>query len=623
MLYIKIFIILTLFGFYYCYSQPSWINEKEKYYPTSKYLSAIGISENLETAQAQAFQGVLSQIKVKISGTIKSSKSEISNEIQESITNNITATAEGSLTNVEFVKTENYKSQFYVLAVLDKNKYILSIGGELRSLTTKLDEQNNLISNNLNNGKLLFALNEAQDFYMLYDAVLSKKVLYDAVSTKPFTLSTTFDASDLDEEIKSMLSSLKLEVISGIGQKGLAGSLLREPVKIFASYTYKNSAIPISNFAICILDESDKILDKNNTNNDGNVSFYIIASPTSSNKGRVKIAPYFLHFPNLFNSYLKNIETSLNFEVVNDMPLEMTFNVYDEEKNEIYDVQKRLAQNITKLGHTIRTVSSELSFELNFNNLDTKIVSGIQGDQYLVKIEGIFSLKINLTDELIGSFSTTTMGLGNSEEKAVKTAYQKIQLDKNKFAEIINNGKDAIKRAKEKYSNERFIEAEVLYAKENLQDAIEKFSQVTADEYKAAQARQKITEIRDLIQSRIEAEFVRKMREKELELENLKVSSFTQIKLASIYSKTTIQVSKIEAAKDVKISSIEAKRDINLSKIDASKDITISNIESKRDVNLSKIQSKNDIEILKVESSAELRRMRENRLYFKTWINRY
>lgn len=567
MLYKKIFTILTLFGFYYCYSQPSWINEKEKYYPISKYLSSVGIGKDFKSAEAQAQQGILSQIKVSVSSTINSTKSEINNEFNESMVNTTSAYVEGSAIGIEFVKSENIDELYYVLAALDKKKYCNSIKTELDDLSNKIEVKSNSIYRYLQNGKLINALKEMETLYLFFDALIPKKLLYDGISDNPYSIALTNDISEIDEQLNIAIGSLSIQIIKGIGQKGLIGSVLPQAVTIFTSYKYKDNELPLVNFSVCIIDESDKILDKGITNDDGNASFYILASPKNGNKGQVKISPYFLHFPNLLINYLKNVETVLTYEVIKESPLELSFYVFDENKNELDDVKKRLSQNITKLGHTIRDGKSGLVLELTVNKVDTKTISGSAGDQYLVKVEGIFTLKITSTNENIGSFTTTSTGLGNKEEQATKSAYQKIQLDKNGLSRIISEGKDAIEQAKDKISIEAFKIAESFFAKDKLNEAINKFSEVSFDKNRVLQAQMKIKEIKQIIRNRYEGQVANEIREKELELEKVKVKSNTQVQIAKIESEKDVQMATIQSKEDITSKQINAELELNRRKM--------------------------------------------------------
>ena len=130
---------------------------------------------------------------------------------------------------------------------------------------------------------------------------LSKKTFYNSISLNPYMDLESKSLPAVSDEIRRVISKIKLKVLVGDKQYALVGRLLPKEVKIFAYY--KNESNPIPRMPLVIKNNSHETIQKGFTNENGIYSSRLWAISYENDE------EVLLVFPNL-SAFIKQFEGS-------------------------------------------------------------------------------------------------------------------------------------------------------------------------------------------------------------------------------------------------------------------------------------------------------------------------
>jgi len=419
-------------------SIPKWyLNNGTQEYNTAYYFVGLGEGESYDEASKSAQMDIASQIKTKIDSSLESKTTQVTgneNSYNKNVQLNIKSSSNEILTGVEFVKKEKSENSFYVLAVLEKSKYLLGIETELNKMKDEIEEIDNLKNNPLILLKEYVKAGEKMEkFYQ-------KKILHDAISNKEYMISPTFRNIDFNTKIKNTISNIYLEVVSGENQTGKEGETLKNPVVFEAKY--KEEVIP--KFPIMVKEGNGKILGKFATDENGQIEVYATVFTDESKKGRIIAGVDLLKMPSEIRDDFKNVKVYANYSREKENKISFSINIIDEKNKKIKEINRKVTRLVTKGGNVI-SEKSNLNLDGKIIINEIKEVESFGGMMYIANISLDLNVIDNRNDLILSSMNSKGKGMGRNESQAIMSAYKKIKISQKSFSMMIAEAKDKLK----------------------------------------------------------------------------------------------------------------------------------------------------------------------------------
>lgn len=475
---------------------PDWYNSGElPNYPKETYLTGIGAADNQDAARNNASKDIAEQIRVNIQGTTQSIQKEVvtdeGSSFKEMFKNAVSSSVNETVSGIEYVKQAESGGTYYVFATLDKSKYLNSLEGKLQKQENSI---NTLVTEGqgaLEQGKIIVAIDNFSSATEQIPKFYADKAIYDALSEMPYRLENQFSVSDIESELRTILSNLEIEVTSGNRQSAQAGEPLPEPIEFLLRYSYRGEDIPLSGVTIKASYKDGATIDRVPTNQQGKASILGEAVPPSyGDRGEIILEPVLSNLPYGFRNYTQNASTSVIYNVSDQMPLMMSIDIRDKDKNSLRRVNDKVARSLERLGHTI-TEDAPLTLEGTVEVIEVSEVETMGKTQILVRAELSVQMKVDATGEVIGTFATVEEGLSTRGEKAaMESAYNRMKIDRRTFSDFVARSENKLSSVFGDKSKENLEKGKQLMEQEKYQAAVEQLKLVTYGQEYVREARE-------------------------------------------------------------------------------------------------------------------------------------
>ena len=540
-------------------SQPSWFsNPTGAGYPSIQYIVGTGSGSTAGAALIAAQQAIASQLRVSIESKIESFKQEIrtndKSEVLDQIKNSTSTVVNETVTGIQIAKQEGNGGTTYVLAVLDKDKYLRGLRSDLDNLSEKISDLIQKGKAALKEGKTFAGLDMMLDAQESLNVFYPKRAFYDALSNFPYVWIEIEEASDLMPTIRNILSDIHIEVSQGDKQAAKAGLMLPSPIQFKATVKFDNRRIPIQRLPVIISYDDGTLIERGITNDDGTIELWVKALASSGEKGKVTalLNPYRLSA--LYRKYVNDAIASASFTATSIAPMAFSLAVKDEQGARVFDVEKKFVTAVEKLNHRVGD-KANLMLEGVIKKSDVKQIDGMKGPQYLTTCEVTMFLSIKITREKIGSFSSTAQGLADNEEKSLKAAYGKLTISPKDFTEMLSKSEDGLNKTFDTISADAMKAGRAKYAQGQLENAIAELVNVIYDDARVAEASTFTDKIRAEINRKEEERIAREERQKRMEIQGEieKVRLYAEAKTA--VANANVEIENIRAGKKRKVPS--------------------------------------------------------------------
>jgi len=397
----------------------------------------LGEGESYNEATKSAQMDIASQIKTKIDSSLESKTTQVTgdqNSYNKNVKLNIKSSTNAILNGVEFVKKERINDSFYVLAILEKSKYLSGLETELDKMKNEIEEINNLENNKFILLKeYVKAEKKMKEFYQ-------KKILYDAISNNEYMISSIFRNINFNTKIKNITSEIYLEVVAGENQEGKEGETLRKAVIFEVKYKKEG----IAKFPITVKEGNGKILGKFTTDENGQVKVYPTIFTDETKKGKITASVDLLKMPTEIKDDFKNTKVYAHYSREKEKGVSFLVNVVDEKNRKIKDINRKITRLITKGGNSISEKSNlELSGKIIVNEISK--VESFGGTMYIANI----SLDLNVINSrnnlILSSMNCKGKGMGKNKSQAINSAYKKMKISQKSFSMMIAEAKEKLK----------------------------------------------------------------------------------------------------------------------------------------------------------------------------------
>ena len=434
--------VLTMFFqliFLSCFAQ-SWIKTgKHKDYPIEKYWVAIGTSDSsFEIATNSSYANISKQLNVEISASemfqekLKETETDYSSEtIQDKIVQMFT---ENKLTGIEIIDQKKKKNTFYVLTVLEKEKYLSNLEFQIKMKQSDYQKNNAQAEMYLLDGKVIQALSELLQAEKIAQNIQTEITLFSSLTTsRQFS---QFTPSNMQRKIKEMISNIEILKISGDNQTAKIGEMFPAPFQIKVVINDAGKPVPVDGLEI-IFKLKKKKLKRMQTDSSGLIDIELMANAEGRDikrKNEILVSPDIAELPQEYRDYLRT--TSFFFSIEKQ---ELKFRILTENIpfNLEKSVRNKLSRAIKDMGYKIDD-DADLTLVVDIEDFDYQMSSGIDGTIVLATS----FLNITLKDKefnYVSSRAIKLKALKKSEEKAAKEAIKRLKIKHKEMVKLIED----------------------------------------------------------------------------------------------------------------------------------------------------------------------------------------
>jgi len=421
---------------------PTWVTSPQDQYPTSKYITGVGISEDLAAAKKQAKAEIASQIQT----TIKAEITDIEQEMQfegattarSDFTQKIQEITEVSISGVTYPESDERNGKFYILGVLDKQQYLRDIAAQLNTKFSSLNDLYSSIRDQLDGGNVLTALENYQTLTDQLNEFFGLRSIYNTISSVAYGQEPPYSLNSVWTDIITLIRSIQINPVGGEGQTAKPGQQLRQPVAVQVTYSKDGKTVPVSGMVLEFENSDGSQIDKKETGSNGQASVKPIAvSGNSPTRGTVSVT--FASMP--FASLRKNLRTKRTTIAYTIEQPTYSFRLEVTREGESLNSQfkRNLQQALSGMGYSIAgDAPVKLVAEVNITN--SRQMSGFAGTQYMAEAGATLKLVNVRSGEVLGQTQLTGRGMDTgSMEKAENMAIDRIDVSRSKLSQFFAN----------------------------------------------------------------------------------------------------------------------------------------------------------------------------------------
>ena len=482
-------LIILLSVFAYLFSSPSWYQNPRRFYEPNQFIVGVGSGDSYESAMSNAKSELIQQITVNVKTdtdvTFLSSETESKAYYTEYLKQNIRTTSEQQIQGMEIMQQEQVNNKYFIMLALNKQRMLRNMQSEIDELWIAI--QTNIVNaeNFKNMGQVVFALEAYSKIQDLLSKLIAKKMLYDNLDIKPYYIKDLISTADVENSVKTLIASIRFEVVSGNQQTTRRGTLLPEAIVFSAATRTRDGKIVfLENLPVKLSYGNDSLIETGFTNDNGEYTLYAVALPEQSDRGKIVIQINPFNFPGYYNKLLRNMSGEAYYRTIESIPLQVQLLITDDSGKELPSTQRQIS----------RILSNNNIFHMNEAPLflngvvsvnDVRTIEGMGAPKFLV--DSVLDLEFGITGskEIIGSVKGTGKGLSEkSEADAVDKAYNNVSINIRELKILVARAESYLEEGILQASINNLSKGKRLYATGDYQNAIEALLMVNyGDEY--------------------------------------------------------------------------------------------------------------------------------------------
>ncbi len=453
-----IIVSIILLSITACSAAPKWVSNPRSVLDYEEYIIGIGSGSSYQAALTNAQTDLAQQISVKVESVLelKSVNLEIGGKefYAESIEKSSKLTVDQMLKGITVARQEQEKQTYWVMVTLNKTRMLNSIRGELdalyRSAETLFEDGNRMAMD----GRILSAIKNYMDAQAILPEFYTKKAFYDNFASNPYPVTGNLTISSLESGIRNMMSSIVFEVISGDKQSASNGSQLPEQVVFRAVYRSRSGdRIPLSGFPVKVSYGDNTLLDKGQTDNQGQYRVNVIAIPQSGTRGKVMIRSDAFMLPSYMSKSAEQSVAEVFYTTTESEAIVVVLEIKDEKGNRLDRVERNVAKTLS--ANNVR-VSEKAPLIMNgvVSTTESKEVEGIGSPKILAKVRLDLQFGIANTKEILGTVSGSGQGISErGSTDAISRAQDNISINNRELAQMLSNASGRISSAQASSQN--------------------------------------------------------------------------------------------------------------------------------------------------------------------------
>ncbi len=439
--YLIIFLSMT---FVLLAQEPDWFtSDLTKKYPTAFYLVGTASNPNLDAAIQLAQNQIASQIRVNINSETNLNISESAKggeySVSELYEKNITSYINQTLTGVELVHKEKSGENYYVLATLRKDKFLEEIEAKLDELKVNINSYLKTSDENLINGDiqncLVFLLKARTDIITFN----STKAFYNALSNIPYDLEGATDQyAKIESDISRISSAIKLTVVEGDEQRIEVGSELSQPIKYLASVNLEKDIIPIKRLPLIVYNQSSTIIDRLETDENGNIVVKSIPFASAKNKEKISAKVNASKIDDAVRDLIDPAPAEANITTFIKASNNFDVAVLDGYNNHIKDIESKVGRILTQCGQNVGG-QSDYIIKGKIDDYETSEMNSFKGKMITAKFTTDLELMKKSSGAKLGFIKISGTGVGKDKKEAVEKALRSVNIKTEDVLNLISN----------------------------------------------------------------------------------------------------------------------------------------------------------------------------------------
>ncbi|HKJ69978.1 MAG TPA: LPP20 family lipoprotein, partial [bacterium] len=363
---------------------PGWITTAGQEYPSSFYITGVGINPELDAAKQQAKAEVAAQIRSTVQSEITDIEQEISVEgettSRSDITQKIREITDVTVSGITYPRTDNRNGQYYVLAVLDKQQYLRDIQMKLDDQVSELVDLRSSIDAQLDRGGLLTSLENFDALSDQLEEFVSLRSIFNAVSSSAYANTPEFTLNAIWTELVAHTRTVDISIISGANQSANLGAPLARPVTARITYQRAGSRIPAIGIPVEFRNSDGSVITRKSTDDNGEASVSSVSAipGESPNRGRVEAGFGSMPFP-VLRQNLRMKSAGIEYGI--NQP-SYTFAVQIVPAGKSNTFTETLRKGLSALGYSLQD-EAPVILRANLSVSNSREVSGFAGKQYL------------------------------------------------------------------------------------------------------------------------------------------------------------------------------------------------------------------------------------------------
>jgi len=423
---------------------PKWAqtNSHSKY-PASTYLLGVGIASEKATATELARADVAKQIQVRIESELQTLEQEITADDQTKLKSEIVSRTKSVVTEtiagIEIAATEFVKGQFYILAVLNKQKYYSVLEQQLGNIVAETDTYLTGARTLVQQGNIFTALDNYLSAQNTIPDFLAKNALYLGLTGSTYPSAKSYSVAGVLTEARALLAAINIKIISGDNQSTTVGKVLGEPLIAQILYTAPDgNKVGIKWYPVIIKYSGGEVISKIASDQDGIIKTNILAVPTESDiqRGKVIISLGLSHVPEIFKNEIDKIQAVFSYNLIISKTT-FSVNITDITGNPDPELNRLVTSWINENGFKTNPDATKIvagGAEIT----NEKIVDSPAGKQIFIELK----LNLVLTDKQSASRLATVTATGKgmalrSRDLAIQKAGATLSVSKEKFAAFL------------------------------------------------------------------------------------------------------------------------------------------------------------------------------------------
>jgi hypothetical protein len=442
----KTILILTGFVISSAFGQiPDWYKTNQhKKYPASRYFLGVAVADDKTEAIELARADVAKQIQVRIESELETVESEFKdadrNYIKAETTNRTKSAVTETVSGIEVAEVKETKGKTYVLAVLNKEKYLSGLEVQMAEILTKSEQLVTAARAMVADGRVLNALNNFIDAQNTIPEFYTKSALYTALSGRKYPNLEEFTGPGIVAEVREILAHLELQIVSGNNQQAVVGRNLPEPIKVKTAYVKDDETIGVAGLTVVAKYASGEPLAKKETAPTGIAEFICVATATDNvgKSGAINLALDLMKIPDQFRSALTRSEVQVNYTLTASN-LAFACEVRDKTKQRQTVIEEEIVRQIAANGYT-NSADAPWLIQGTFAITLQKEIPSPAGLQYMAEAQLQLRLLDRQTLNVLAALDVNAKGLDRqSSDGAVTKAARNLKIPANKFAAFLQN----------------------------------------------------------------------------------------------------------------------------------------------------------------------------------------
>jgi len=424
---------------------PDWYKTNQhKKYPASRYFLGVAVADTKAEAIELARADVAKQIQVRIESELETIESEFregdKNYLKAETTNRTKSIVAETVSGIEIAEVKEVKGKTYVLAVLNKEKYLSTLEIQMDEILMKSEQLIASARQMVADGRILNALNNFIDAQNTIPDFYTKSSLYTALSGRKYPNFNQFTGPGIVAEVREILAHIELKILSGNNQIAVAGQNLPTPIKVQVVYVRDGEIIGVAGFPVIARYDGGEIITKIETDANGIAEFNCVATPTDNvgQSGAVKIALDLSKIPEQYRDAMTRSAVQINY-ILTANDLKFTVEVIQKNGQHLTFIEDEVVRLIAANGYTCSADAPWL-VQATLVIISQKEVPSPAGNQHLVEAQLQLRLIEKQTGNVFAALDINTKGLDSqSPDSALSKAAQNLKIPSNKFAAFLQS----------------------------------------------------------------------------------------------------------------------------------------------------------------------------------------